>query len=495
VTTNGTPSSSSTEHLSTDVIIIGGGLAGLTAAIGLCESGLRVTLLERDVRLGGRACSWIDHVTGDPVHIGPHIFLSEYLNMFKLLDVLGTRDKIVWATDDMRVIRGRQEIITKLSRLPAPLHLMPSMMQDQTVSGLDKLSNVKVTLYALRLTEEDILRLDGVNASHFLRSMGVTQGSIDRFWSFASMGIMNVPVELCSAGALMRFYRYMVGKGTFEVGFADGGLGDLFAPAAKAMIEAHHGEVLLSTEVKRLLGDAHRITGVELSDGRVLTARFYVAALPPPALRRIVRSEWIERYDVFHDLVHFLPSPYISVFLWFDRKLTNLQCWARFPEANDLNTDFYDLSNIHRGWADRPSLICSNIIYSERASHLADDEVVARTVAELSEYIPDAAEARVVHRVVNRIPMAIHCPFPGMERRRPPVQTPVRGLTLAGDWLRTRLPSSMESACKAGFLAAEEILAAIGKPEQLAVEHSELDLSAVLLGKLARLLPVQQKGL
>src|SRR5687768_9170404 len=98
------------EHF--DVVVVGGGIAGLTCAMGLRGSGLTAIVLERETILGGRASSWTDNVTGDPVHIGPHIFLDQYPNLFALLEACGTRDQIVWeeAGAFVTMVDGRREI-------------------------------------------------------------------------------------------------------------------------------------------------------------------------------------------------------------------------------------------------------------------------------------------------------------------------------------------------------------------------------------------------
>jgi 15-cis-phytoene desaturase len=115
-----------------DVIIIGSGLAGLTCAVGLLESGLRVIVLERDAISGGRAASWVHVASGDTVSIGPHILLNQYHNMFKLLDRLGTRERIVWQSDKrfLTMVDGQRKIVICNSGLPAPYHFTPSFMTD-----------------------------------------------------------------------------------------------------------------------------------------------------------------------------------------------------------------------------------------------------------------------------------------------------------------------------------------------------------------------------
>jgi 15-cis-phytoene desaturase len=463
------------DELQFDVVIVGGGIAGLTAGVALADAGLRCAVVEKQRILGGRARSWTDPKTGDPVHIGPHIMLSEYANFLSLLDSLGTKHKVVWqkAPHFITMVDGQREIGMKLADLPPPMPFLPSVLLDETVGMVDKLSNFKLTAYAMRLSPEDIYRLDQKDALSLLREMGVTEAYIDYFWRFVGMAILNVPLEMCSAGALMRFYRHLVGRRTIQVGFADGGLGDLFAPASRERIERAGGRVLTGADVASfLVGErGARVRGVLLADGTRLVAPKTIAALAPQELAKLVHPAWRAARPFAH-LHLFEPCPYVSTYLWFDRKITDRQFWARRFRANDLNCDFYDLSNIHSGWKERPSVIATNAIWSHRAEGMTDEDIVARTRAELEEYLPLARDAKLVHFVVNRIPMAIHCPRPGTESRRPRCETPLDGLLLAGDWTKTEYPSSMESACYSGYVAAERVLLARGISKSMA-RHRE----------------------
>lgn len=474
-----------------DVVVIGGGLAGLTCAVGLLDSGLRVIVLERDAILGGRAASWTDATTGDAVSIGPHIFLNQYHNMFKLLDRLGTRERVVWQADKrfLTMVEGQRQIVIRNSILPPPYHFVPSFMTDPQISFRDLISNWPVVKLAFELDEEGLLRLDNINARDFLHAMGVRPRFIERFWAFAAFAIMNVPLELASAAALMRFYRRIVGHRNLEIGFPDSGLGDIYAPQSRALIEQAGGQIVTQAEVTGLHVDGDQIRGVQLADGRHLTTHFCVAALPPPALRRIIPPDWLATPGVFADLAHFEPVPYLSVYLWFDRKLTHEQFWARAYSVGDLNCDFYDLSNINAGWQERPSVITSNIIYSQRAAELTDSEIVERTLAEISEFLPQTKQAHVLHSAIHRIPLAIPAPRPGSEARRPGVRTPINGLLVAGDWVQTRLPYSMESAVASGWLAAEQVLSDIGRPKKLVVGTPALKKMSALMRWTGKLFP------
>jgi squalene-associated FAD-dependent desaturase len=452
-----------------DVAIIGGGIGGLACAVALRDSGLRVGVFESSPTLGGRARSWTDRSSGDDLDLGPHIFLTEYRNMLAFLEQLGTQDRIVWETDRLLRLREARHITDmRLHALPPPLHLFPSFVCADAISCRDLLSNRRVLWMAMRLTEEAVKILDRISALELLRGCGVTPHFIEWFWATACIAVLNVPLERCSAGALMRVFAQLVGLRKYAIGFPDAALADLFVPAAVRLVESAGGRVLTRAPVSGIVCEGGGFRSLALAGEERVEAKICVAALPPRCLARLLPEEW-RRMQPFKALEQgFEPSPYVSCYLWFDRKLTREKFWARVWNPAALNTDFYDLSNIRRGWRGRDaSVMASNIIYSHRAEALSDEHIVARTVAEIQEALPAAARARVRHAVVNRIPMAIPCPTPGSERARPAARTPVQGLLLAGDWTDTGLPASMESAVHSGWAAAEEIFRWQGTPRRL----------------------------
>ena len=450
-----------------DVAIVGGGLAGLTAAYALQTHGVNVVLLECDAQLGGRAGSVRDAVMGDTVDLGPHILLSEYPNMRALMAQLGTGADIVWDNDRfMTLVTNGERNALRSRRLPPPLHFLPNPWRAPRLGLRDILSNLRVTWHGMRGNEAQVLALDGLNARDYLRRCGVSAHLIDTYWATISMTILNVPLEHCSAGALMRFFRVLLGRNDIRMGFPGVALADLFVPAIGTKLAEAGASVHLNTRVTTL-AQAKDVVTLQLAAGDAIAARFCIAAVPPAELQTLLPPA-LTAAGTLSTLDAFAPSSYISTYLWFGQKLTQERAWSRTYSPTTLNYDFYDLSNIRAGWSRRPSLIASNVIYSQRVPPMSDDEIVAATVRELADFAPAAATANLRHARVHRIPMAIPCPHVGTEAKRPPTRTPIPGLFLAGDWTATGLPASMEGAVRSGWLAAEAVLAALGRPAELA---------------------------
>ncbi len=452
-----------------DVVVIGGGLAGLACAVALTDAGLRITLLEASAEFGGRARSWTDEHTGDIVDIGPHILLTEYPNMRALLERLGTQARIVWQAEKLiRLIGDGECVDMRAHPLTPPLHLVPSMSKVGAVSLRDKASNSRATWIALQLGEEDFLALDRLSAADWLRDSGVSERFIEWFWASACMSLLNVPLEQCSAGALLRVYAQLVTHRRYRFGFAACGLGELFVPPALDVLRRANARVLNCTPAASLIERDGAVTGVVIDKQTRIDAQRVVLAVPPREADMLLPA--LARQEVAAHV--FEPCPYISVYLWLDRKVTQERFWYRLYKPAHLNGDFYDLSNIRTGWGERKSVIASNIIFSHRADALSDEEIIAITLRELQETTPGARDARVVHARVHRIPMAVPCPAPGTERLRPHTRTLMPGLYLAGEWTRTALPACMEGAVRSGYLAAEAVLESFGRPCTIARELS-----------------------
>lgn len=457
--------------MNADAVIVGGGVAGLACATALADLGLRAVVLEEAERLGGRAASDVDPTTGDAIDIGPHVLTSEHRNFCALLRRVGTARKVLWQPEPMLTLfdAGKRLPLHSWPLLP-PLQGLPNLRQVLRSIGMaDLASNWRVVWTAARLDEPELLRLDAIDALSFLKRLGVTQRFVEWYWTPVALSLLNVPLARCSTAALMRLFRLMIGRSGYHFGFPKVGLSELFVPGCRRTVEAAGGMVATGCAVRELVLRDGRFEAAVLADGRRVAARCAVLAVPPLALAKLAPPAWHDADTLPATAAQrFEPCPYISTMLWFDRPLTRDRFWARVWRPGDLNLDFYDLSNIRDGAAGGPATIASNAIHAHDAWDWSDERIVDRTHAEIAEFAPAAARARVRHAVVHRIPMAIACPLPGTETLRPSLRTPFHNLWIAGDWTRTGLPSSMESAARSGGLAAEAVAAHFGRHRAIA---------------------------
>jgi uncharacterized protein with NAD-binding domain and iron-sulfur cluster len=449
-----------------DAVIVGAGIAGLSCAVRLADAGLRVIVLESSNVPGGRARSWADPGTGIDVDIGPHVLLNKYPNMLALLERLGTAHQVCWQTEELITVldKGRR-LHFKVGGLPAPLHYgrnLPQVLRKVPLHHL--FSNIRLGWRTMRSSPRELMSLDDRNGRDYLSSAGVNPGFIDWFWASASMAILNLPVEQCSAASLMRLLAQALGHNDLAFGFPKVGLSELYAWPAIRSLEQNGGEIRFERAANGLHRRAAEVAGVTLTDGSRIDAAAVVLAVQPTVIDSVLPSD----HTLAVTAARFEPSPYVSCYLWFDRQLTDARFWARPWSPECFNTDFYDLSNIRDDAGGLGAMIATNIIWSHRVAELSDELIIEATLKEIADFAPQARQARLVSAVVHHIPMSVPCARPGIETSRPPVRQE-KGLFVAGDWVDTGLPFCMESATRAGALAAEQVLAERGITANLAL--------------------------
>ncbi len=436
-------------------VIVGGGLAGLTAACELADAGVQVTVLEKRPFLGGRSYSHHDKSTGMEVDNGQHVFLgccTEYIGFLKRLGVsrhthLQKRLRVpvidkVWGTSLLRS-----------APLPAPLHLMPSLLRFKPLSPLEKLAAVYAFAHVRSAGRANSPEIDNITFEEWLRRRRQSPHAIRSLWNLIIQPTLNDDASRVSADlALMVFQEgFLRSAHGANVGWAKVGLTSLLGDAARRYIEARGGEVRTGVDVR----------GVEAQDGAVrvlvdsaaVSADRCVLAVPPDALLSLLPKPLAE--DPFFSRVSDITtSPIVNVHLWYDRPVWQ-GAFAAF-----LNTPLQWAFNKTRLWklADGGQYIDISLSGAHDFVPMPNAEIVGMFRKEMDVLFPEARGAHVTRALVVKQRDATFAPRPGVRALRPSQETPLPGLYLAGDWTDTGWPATMESAVRSGLLAAQRIL-------------------------------------
>ena len=450
------------------MIVIGGGLAGLSCAVALAEADFRVRLLEKRPHLGGRAASYVlpggetidncQHVT-----LGCCTNLADFYRRVGAGDQIRFFDKLIFAGPDGR--RGTME----RGRLPAPLHMAMSFARFPLLGWADKRAIAEALLAIARSagSPPDLVSGSGksVTMLEWLQKRGQTALAIRRFWEVILVSALDEDLDRTDAryGIDVFWKAFLSTRGGYRVGIPRVPLGELYEGCRNSLAR-QGGEVQLRAGVRGFLITRGQVDGVEREDGSVETADYYAAAVPQDALPELLPSEIVEAEPVFANLRNLRTSPITGVHLWFDRTVMT----EPFLTLLDATTQWvFNKTALYGVAPDGGQYLQLVISASYGLSSSSRQEIVALCLEELSAVLPAVREATLVKGTVVKEMSATFSPAPGSDQWRPCQKSPVSKLFLAGDWTSTGWPSTMEGAVRSGYLAAEAILSDAGMPRKL----------------------------
>jgi squalene-associated FAD-dependent desaturase len=431
-----------------NVIVVGGGLAGLAAAVSLGEAGFDVMILEARNRLGGRASSFQDAASGQLIDTCQHVSMGCCTNLAHFFRTIGVdhliqRQRVLrFMTPDRRVSVFRSE------PWPAPFHLSASFLRAHFLTPGEKVQ-IAWGLAAIRrppANGQDPPFCDWLAAHH------QTPRSISRFWGLVLTSALNE--EPARVG--LRYARkvfvdgFLQDRRGFDVEVPTVPLATLYGKELQTYLDMREINLRFQEAARRIHIEGQRASGVELRSGEVLSADMVVSAVPFDRLLALLPDEVIEPYPCFANLRRLETSPITSVHVWYDHavmsvpQLVLIDCLGQwiFNRGETAPGEHYlqivvSAARQFRGWG--------------------NEEILRRITSELAQLLPAAAEAQVMRARVVTEHEATFSAVPGVDRWRPSQATPIENLYLAGDWTQTGWPATMEGAVRSGYLAAEAI--------------------------------------
>jgi squalene-associated FAD-dependent desaturase len=448
--------------LTPDVIVIGGGFAGLSAATALAERGAQVLVVEARPALGGRATAFTDPATGERVDNGQHVLFGCYHETFRFLRRIGAEEHVRVQhrlAVDMIDRAGRWSRLA-CPALPSPLHLLAGVMTWNALGWRDRLSVLK-----MRAALSDVRggraearpgraeagrSAEGSAATvrEWLIQNGQTPRLIEMLWEPLAVAALNQPIDRAAAASFAAILRPMFGRNPRNAALALPArpLDEMYALPARAYVEQHRGLVRVSSPAT-IRGHHVLIRNERLTAPAIICAVPWHALSdllpdPPAALGRVLDAA--DRTDA---------SPIVTVNLWFDRVVID-PTLVGLP-GRTLQWVFDKRAVFPASQAQsRLSMISSG---AEAVVARSNQELIDLAMAELSAALPAARSASLLRAVVVREKKASFSVAPG-QPPRPLTRTGVPGLLLAGDWIDTGLPATIEGAVISGHWAADAVL-------------------------------------
>jgi squalene-associated FAD-dependent desaturase len=458
-----------------DVVVIGGGLAGITAAITLREAGAGVTVLEARPWLGGATSSF---ARGDlKIDTGQHVFLRCCTSYRELLARLGvTGSATLQDRFDVTVLApggGRARL--RRSALPAPLHLARALVGYGFLSLPERLRVGRAAL-ALRTLDPAGPGLDGQRLGDWLGSRGQTERARRRLWDLFIVSSLNIDGDEASVplAATVLKTALLGDNDAADIGVPAVPLGELHGQAAATLLGRLGADVRLGTKATAVEPDpagGFRVqvgSGADGEDGtdpdgagapaagaradssRDISADGVVLAVPAGAAARLASAAGVAGADRWNGLS---SSPIVNVHVVYDRRVTRLPFAAAVDSPVQWVFDKTRTSGLKTGQYLAISLSAADGYVDVPTARLREQFVPA-----LAELFPAARDARVTDFFVTRERRATFRQAPGCGALRPGAATSLPGLVLAGAWTDTGWPDTMEGAVRSGRKAAQELI-------------------------------------
>jgi squalene-associated FAD-dependent desaturase len=465
------------------VVIVGGGLAGLATAAALVDRHLQITILESRPRLGGRASSFTDPITGELVDNCQHVSMACCTNLADFCRRVGIdgmfrrEQELVFLALDGRISRFRA------GAGPAPFHLTGSFLAARFLSFGDKL-RIAYGLALLATARDD---RPGESVADWLRRHRQSVRSISLFWAPVLVSALNERLEQMDVGHARKVFLdgFLRNRTGFQPEIPLVPLGELYGNRLDGWLRDHNVTVRLTTGVSTVETDNDgAMSGVILRTGETIAADFVVLAVPFDRVLNLIPEHLRRRLPDLANVEKLRAAPITGIHLWFDRMVcpfdhvvtpgrliqwvfnhTAIQGRAVVPG----NSDSQQIAPANDGEPPAGEGQYLQLVVSASYELLALDKVAIRdaVLADLAAIWPAASEARLLRWWVVTEHGATFAVRPGVDELRPPQRTPIDGLFVAGDWTDTGWPATMEGAVRSGYLTAQGILSVLDRPARL----------------------------
>lgn len=441
------------------VVIIGGGLAGLAAAVGLADHGLSVELLEAKQSLGGRAGSFCDPETGAVLDHCQHVAMGCCTNFLDLCSRTGCFDLLERHRRLHFLSREGQRSDFAASRwLPAPLHLGPALLGMKHLSWRDKWCISRAIWRLMRLNSASVAAAP--DTATWLDQQQQTSAAIERFWKVVLISALADSLENISLAATRKVFvdGFLAHRDAADVYIPRVPLQEIYDQHIATWLQARGVGIRFTTPVKSIASADGPQSGLVVhTKDEISAADAVIVAVPWKQLPLLLDESLLTQIPQWATLGTLSSSPISSVHLWTDRALLDLphavlvdrlSQWV-FAREQDTSTGarqhYYQVViSASRELAGRPK-----------------EDVIEEVWNDLQAVFPVAREAQLLTaRLITQRDAVFSVPA-----RLPRISqsTSHPALFLAGDWTDTGWPATMEGAVRSGYLAAERVLASRGE--------------------------------
>ncbi|MER6977183.1 hydroxysqualene dehydroxylase HpnE [Streptomyces carpinensis] len=463
-------------------VVVGGGLAGVTAALALADAGVRVTLLEGRPRLGGLAFSFR---RGDlTVDNGQHVYLRCCTAYRWFLDRIGgaalapLQDRLDVPVIDLARPEGRRLGRLRRDPLPVPLHLGRSLATYPHLSLAER-ARVGRAALALKALDPADPALDAQDFGSWLAAHGQSARAVEALWDLVGVATLNAVASDASLGLAAMVFKtgLLSDPGAADIGWARVPLGELHDRLARKALDSAGVRTEVRTRVTSVSTNENGGWNVQVPGERI-DADAVVLAVPQREAHDLLPPGALDGPE---RLLGIGTAPILNVHVVYDRKVLARPFVAALGTPVQWVFDRTEASGLKHG---QYLALSQSVAYDDIDAPVA--VLRERYLPELRRLLPSARDAEVRDFFVTRERTATFAPAPGVGRLRPGARTKAPGLYLAGAWTATGWPATMESAVRSGVGAADAALSALGRPRPSRLFAFEETASRPLPGDIPR---------
>ncbi|MBX2990594.1 MAG: hydroxysqualene dehydroxylase HpnE [Bacteroidetes bacterium] len=427
------------------VVIVGGGLSGLAAAVELSSRNIPVVVLEQKPKLGGRAYSFVDETTGDVIDNGQHVLIAGYERTMRFLERIGTKHLLTIQNQPLLHFHHprRGFCSFRIPDLPSPFHLLAGILSTDLFSWRDRLKLLRAGI-SLRTSDNDF-SLDTMTIEEWLDDTGQTDETKRSFWEPLAISIMNEHIAKASARVFIDSLRhaFLAERKNSAIAIPQVGLSELYVDDAVRFIRERGGEIRVIADVLQLEACDSRISHVKTRSGADVECSAVILSVPhyrlpdlmPPQLQPTNLTSFAS-----------VPNtPIVSIHLWFAIDFMPYDMLGLIGRRVQWVFNKRTI-NEEKGEGGHVSCVISA---GDEFTGMSSDELVRIAVEDLQSVYPSVPLAPS-HGVVIREKRATFSCTPESEKLRPNHQTGIANLFLAGDWTNTGLPATIEGAILSG---------------------------------------------
>lgn len=432
----------------TDIVIVGGGVAGITLSVELLKRNIKHTLIEAKNRIGGRIYSFVDAQTKSTIDNGQHLLSGAYTNFLELLDFLGTKDKLLHQCGlDVPFLSPEGKIFhLKVAQNGSKNEFIFALLRFRILPIVSRLRVLNL-LAKIEMNKSFVFHTDSLK--DFLIQHKQDENCIKYFWEPLALAVMNnslesIPSSLFLQTFLASFYNDL--QNSYLI-FPRIGLSELLSPYYDFAERSDSVKVLLNKRIERI---EYKDSNFELNakDGEKFFCRTLFLCIPPNHLSKIIPKDWKNlQYFKFLDFVSF--NPIVSSYIWFPEEILD-EFFCALPDS-EIHWIF------NRNKIERFS---TNPFYLYAFTTSNGWNLLEKSELDIIELVLSGLRSRLKHKIPKPLhyrifkdkfaTININLSF---EDARPIQRTPISRLFIAGDWTNTTLPATIESACRSAHQA------------------------------------------